>query len=53
MVPERRSERWTKGLFTQLLEECRNGQSTYDLLGGLFRQMNSRQPAKAGRYQKV
>lgn len=42
-----------KGLFTELLDECRTGKSTYDLLGGLFRQMNSITSAKAGRYQKV
>lgn len=29
------------------------GQSAYDLFGGLFRQMDSKHPAKAGRFQKV
>ena len=42
-----------KGLFTELLDDCRNGQSSYDVLGGLFRQMNCRQPARAGRYAQV
>lgn len=42
-----------KGLFTELLEDCRAGQSSYDVLGGLFRQMNSRHPARAGRYAHV
>jgi SAM-dependent methyltransferase len=36
-------------LFTTLLGECRRGASSYDLLGGLFRQMNTPQPARAGR----
>jgi hypothetical protein len=27
-------------LFTRLLDECRHGASSYDLIGGLFRQMN-------------
>lgn len=42
-----------KGLFSELLDECRSGQSTFDLIGGLFRQMNSPTPAKGGRFQKV
>lgn len=42
-----------KGLFVELLDDCRNGQSSFDLIGGLFRQMNNRQRAKGGRFQKV
>ena len=42
-----------KSLFTGLLEECRRGGSSYDLLGGLFRQMNDAQPARGGRYAGV
>ena len=42
-----------KSLFTGLLEECRRGASSYDLLGGLFRQMNDPQPARGGRYAGV
>lgn len=42
------------GLFTGLVHECRDtGASAYDLLGGLFRQMDSRTPARGGRYQGV
>ncbi len=40
-------------LFTRLLEECQRGASSYDLIGGLFRQMNDSTPARAGRYQGV
>lgn len=42
-----------RGLFTQLLNDCLEGDSAYDLLGGLFRQMNDPQPARGGRYQNV
>ena len=42
-----------KSLFTGLLEECRRGASSYDLLSGLFRQMNQSKPAPAGRYVGV
>lgn len=41
------------GLFTQLLHDCKGGQSTYDLIGGLFKQMNNPTPAPAGKYQGV
>jgi SAM-dependent methyltransferase len=40
-------------LFTRLLDECRRGASSYDLIGGLFRQMNDPNPARAGRYVGV
>jgi len=40
-------------LFTRLLDECRRGASSYDLIGGLFRQMNDPNPARAGRYAGV
>ena len=33
------------GFFTQLLNECVEGNSTYDLIGGLFRQMGDARPA--------
>ena len=39
------------GLFTELVGECRYGASTYDLLGGLFRQMGSARPARGGRFK--
>jgi hypothetical protein len=34
-----------RGLFTELLDECRSGASFYDLIGGLFRQMGGDRPA--------
>jgi SAM-dependent methyltransferase len=40
-------------IFTHLLDECRGGASSYDLIGGLFRQMNDKNPAPAGRYAGV
>ncbi len=42
-----------KSLFTGLLEECRRGASSYDLIGGLFRQMNDAKAARGGRYAGV
>lgn len=39
--------------FTKLLLECKEGQSTYDLLGALFRQMNEKAPATHGRFKGV
>ena len=39
---------------TSLVRECREqGQSAYDMFGGLFRQMNDPKPAQGGRYQGV
>jgi SAM-dependent methyltransferase len=41
-------------IVTELLEECaERGGSSYDLIGGLFRQMASPEPARGGRYQGV
>lgn len=42
-----------KGLFSELLNDCLAGQSSYDLLGGLFRQMNTQSPARGGRFANV
>lgn len=42
-----------RGLFSELLDDCKRGASAYDLLGGLFRQMNSETPARGGRFQGV
>jgi len=42
-----------ESLFTGLLEECRGGASSYDLLGSLFRQMNEPQRARGGRFAGV
>ena len=41
------------GFFTQLLTDCVEGESAYDLLGGLFCQMNDTHQARGGRYQNV
>lgn len=39
---------------TGIVRDClENGQSSHDLLNGLFRQMNSKTPAKHGRYAGV
>jgi len=41
-------------IFSRLVHECRDaGGNAYDLLGGLFRQMNDATPARGGRYQGV
>lgn len=41
-------------LLTRLIAECREkGESAYDLIGGLFRQMNTKEPARGGRFQGV
>jgi SAM-dependent methyltransferase len=40
-------------IFTEILYDCLSGSSSYDLLGGLYRQMNERGAAKAGRYRDV
>jgi type II restriction/modification system DNA methylase subunit YeeA len=42
-----------RGLFSELLDDCKKGGSTYDLLGALFRQMASEQEAEGGRFQGV
>jgi hypothetical protein len=42
-----------RALFSGLVDECCRGASTFDLLGGLFRQMNSREAAPGGRFAKV
>jgi len=42
-----------KGLFSELLSDCLAGQSSYDLLGGLFRQMNTATAARGGRFAGV
>ena len=41
-------------ILARLTAECRDkGESSYDLLGGLFRQMNTKTPARGGRYTDV
>ena len=42
-----------ESLFTSLLDECRRGANAYDLIGGLFRQMNEPKPARGGRFAGV
>lgn len=39
--------------FAELVRDCIDGESSYDLLGGLFRQMASSKPAKAGRFKEI
>lgn len=42
-----------RGLFSELLDECKSGASSYDLLGSLFRQMNNPEQARGGRFKDV
>jgi hypothetical protein len=42
-----------RGLFTELVQECVDGGSSYDLLGGLFCQMGAENPAEGGRFRGV
>jgi hypothetical protein len=42
-----------ESLFTSLLDECRRGANAYDLIGGLFRQMNEPKPARGGLFKGV
>ncbi len=41
------------GKFSDLLQECKNGASSFDLIGGLFHQMANPVPAEGGRFQDV
>lgn len=40
-------------MFTALIDECRNGQSTYNLFKELFEQMNSKDEATGGKFKGV
>lgn len=43
-----------RGFFTNLADDARQGKgSSYDLFGGLFRQMDSKEPARGGRFQGI
>ncbi|WP_158920952.1 DNA methyltransferase [Acidisphaera sp. S103] len=43
-----------RGTIKSIVDDCQeNGQSSYDLFGGLFRQMNSDVPAAGGRFRGV
>ncbi|MFK5969691.1 MAG: N-6 DNA methylase [Candidatus Marithrix sp.] len=41
------------GYFLELIQDCKNNQSTYDLFTALFRQMNSKNKAKAGKFKDI
>lgn len=42
-----------KYMFTEIINDCCTGQSPYDLIGGLFKQMANPNRAKGGRYIDV
>lgn len=42
-----------RGFFTEIIEDCRSGQSAYDLIGGLFKQMGAQVPARGGRFKDI
>lgn len=42
-----------RGFFSELLRDCKEDGDSFDLVGGLFRQMNEPTPARAGRYKEV
>jgi len=42
-----------KGFFYKIIEDCKNGDSSYDLFTSLFKQMNLEEPAEAGRFKGV
>lgn len=42
-----------RDLFISCVQDCLTGSSTYDILGGLFREMNTLGKTPAGRYQGV
>ncbi|MEX2180804.1 MAG: DNA methyltransferase [Gemmatimonadaceae bacterium] len=41
------------GTMSRIVKDCFAGASSFDLMGGLFRQMNSTTPASAGRFKGV
>lgn len=41
------------GIFLDILEECDTAAKSYDLIGNLFKQMNSQSAAQGGRYRDV
>ncbi len=43
----------TRDLFVSCIQDCLDGASTYDVLGGLFREMNQPGITPAGRYKGV
>ena len=42
-----------QSIMSEAIRDCQKGQSSYDLLGGLFRQMASQKPALGGRFKDV
>jgi type II restriction/modification system DNA methylase subunit YeeA len=42
-----------KGMFQELLDECDEASKSYDLIGNLFKQMNTERRAQGGRYKDV
>ncbi|MDR0672571.1 MAG: hypothetical protein LBF93_02665 [Zoogloeaceae bacterium] len=42
-----------QSIFTRLIQECLDGESSCDLFGGLFRQMASETSARGGRFKAV
>ena len=42
-----------RDFFTSLLTDCVEGAQAFDLVGGLFRQMGTEEPARGGRYKGV
>ncbi len=43
----------TQGFFLDVIEDCKNGQSTFDLFTLLFERMNSKEPVVGGRFKDV
>ena len=39
--------------FAEVIKRCQEGESSYDLIGGLFKQMANSKPAKAGLYKEI
>lgn len=42
-----------QSMMSEVIRDCQKGQSSYDLFGGLFRQMASEKPASGGRFKDV
>jgi len=42
-----------RGLFSELVQDCKGSGSSYDIIGGLFRQMADSNRASGGRYKGV
>ncbi len=42
-----------RGTVSRIVQDCFKAEKSYDLFGGLFRQMDSSEPARGGRYKGV